>query len=61
MLLRIAWGFLGLELLIAIVCGLTLWYFWSHSAMDRAVVVKAMTVYVLGSIACIALTLLIPL
>ena len=61
MLLRIGWMFLGTEFLIALICGLVLWYFWSHSAMSRSTARKALGVYVLGCALCLLLALILPL
>jgi hypothetical protein len=61
MLLRIGWMFLGTELILALVCGFVLWYFWTHSAMSRSTAQKALGIYALGCIACLLLALFLPL
>ncbi len=60
-LLRIGWMFFGVELLIALSFGLVLWYFWTHSAVSRPTVLKAIGVYALGCVICLLVALLVPL
>lgn len=61
MLLRIGWMFFGVEVCIALAFGFVFWYLWSHSAMNRGAVRKALAAYMLGSIICLLLSLLLPL
>jgi hypothetical protein len=61
MLLRIGWTFFGVEVCIALAFGFIFWYLWSHSAMNRGTARKALAGYALGSIVCLALSLLLPL
>ncbi|MCR4325839.1 MAG: hypothetical protein NUV59_03470 [Patescibacteria group bacterium] len=61
MLLRIAWAFFAAEVLLAIVFALIFWYFWSHSAMSRGVVYKALAVYILGCLVVLLIAMTVPL
>lgn len=60
-MIALGWMLLGVELFFSALSGFIFWHFWSHSAMTRGVAVRAITIYLLGCLACIMLTFFIPL
>jgi hypothetical protein len=61
MLLYTGWVFFGIEVALAVSFGVIFWRLWSHSAMEHSLARKIITVYVFGVIACLVLSLALPL
>lgn len=55
------WTLLGIEIFLSVLSGLLFWHFWSHSAMQRNVAVRAVIVYGIGCSCCLLLTFFVPL
>jgi len=58
MLVDLGHIFLYIECALALICGIFFWYFWSHSLMHRPTVVKAVIIYTLGCLVCLAFSAL---
>jgi hypothetical protein len=61
MLLSTAWVFFITECAISIAAAFVFWHFWSQATIDRSVKLKAISVYAIGCLLCLALTLFLPL
>ena len=61
LLLRVAWSFFGVEVLLALGFALLFWYFWSRAGIQRKSAWKAISIYALGCIALLLIAISIPL
>lgn len=60
-MLGFAWILFIVECLLSLFFGFVFWHFWTHSAMKRAVAIRAILVYASGCIVFLLLTFFLPL
>lgn len=60
-MLGLAWIVFIAECILSAFFGFILWHFWTHSAMERKVAIRATLMYASGCVAFLLLTLFLPL